>query len=216
MTSRTVAGLAAVAMFLPIIAGAGDTPEVAERKRQLLQAYKISHTTGVCDVFSALRNWQKAGWPEGETVVTQFLVDKILPQFTADASALQEKSTAELEADFGQFCAQGKASTARVVEGLNRASAAEADAAKRFRDTLVAAAFLGQCQAASALYLQGAPGHKDRLEKFVIAEVYSKDPKYRHADIDRENSTKAVLYWKDCDTAQAGFQSIFEQLKPAP
>lgn len=64
--------------------------------------------------------------------------------------------------------------------------------------------------------MQGVPEHKERLEKFVIAEVYSKDPKYRHAEIDREDSAKAALYWKDCDTAQSGFQPIFEQLKPAP
>jgi len=32
----------------------------------------------------------------------------------------------------------------------------------------------------------------------------------------QENSVKATLYWKDCDTVEAGFQSILEQLKPAP
>lgn len=215
-----------------VTANAADTPEVAEQKRQLAQAYNVAHTTGICEVFAGLRLWQKAGWPEGEAAVSQFLVDKVLQHFAPDPAALNGKPAAELEAEFGRFCAQATAATAQVVDGLKQAAAQEAEAARRFQDTLYAAAFLGQCQAASALYLQGVPEHKDRLEKFVVAEVYAKDPKYRHADIDaeslkdgdvagaviktQENSAKATLYWKDCDTAEAGFQSIFEQLKPAP
>ncbi len=233
MTCRILSGLAAAAILLPVIgANAGDTPEVAEQKRQLIQAYNVAHTTGICDVFAALRKWQKAGWPEGETAVTQFLTDKILPRFAPDPAALKDKPAAELEVEFGKFCAQSAATTAQAMDGLTRAPAAEAEAARRLGDTLLAAAFLGQCQAASALYLQGVPEHKKHLEEFVIAQVYAKDPKYRHAEINaeslaggdvagavvktQENSAKATLYWKDCDTATAGFQSIFEQLKPAP
>ena len=233
MTSRTLPGLAAAAVLLAITtADAADTPEVAQQKRNLMQAYNVAHTSGICEVFAALRKWQAAGWPEGDAAVSQFLTDKIMPRFAPDPAALQGKSTAELESEFGKFCAQSAAATQQVLDGLQQAPAAEAEAANRFRDTLQAANFLGQCQAASALYLQGVPEHKDRLEKFVVAEVYAKDPKYRHAEIDaeslaggdvagavvktQENSLKATLYWKDCDTAEAGFQSIFEQLKPAP
>lgn len=233
MTRRILPVLAAAAFLLPLVAAsAADTPEVAEQKRQLMQAYNVSHTTGICEVFAALRKWQKASWPEGEAAVSEFLVGKVAPRFAPDPAALNDKPAAELEAEFGKFCAQSSAATAQVVAGLNQAPAEEAEAARRFQDTLFAAAFLGQCQAASALYLQGVPEHKERLEEFVVAEVYAKDAKYRHEVIDsesmrdgdvagavvktQENSAKATLYWKDCDTAEAGFQSIFEQLKPAP
>jgi hypothetical protein len=217
-----LAGLAAAAAILPAAkAYAEDTPEVAQQKRNLIDAYNAAHTTGVCDVFTALRKWQATAWPEGESAVTEFLIGRVMPQFTADAAVLQGQSAAELESEFGQFCRQSTAATLRVFAGLKQAPAEETEAANRFRDTLAAATFLGQCQTASALYLQGVPEDKERLGKFVVAEVYSRDPKYRQTAIDeldqaQENSAKETLYWKDCDTATAGFQSIFEQLKPAP
>lgn len=233
MIRGILAGLAGTAVLLPVIpAGAADTPEVAQQKRNLIQAYNVAHTTGVCEVFTALRMWQPSGWPEGDAAVSQFLKDKILPRFAPDPAQLEGKSAAELESEFGKFCAQSTTATLQVHEELKQAPAAEVEAANRLRDTLIAATFLGQCQTASALYLQGLPEHKDRLEKFVIAEVYSRDPKYRHAEVNaeslkdgdvagavldvQENSLKATLYWKDCDTATAGFQQIFEQLQPAP
>lgn len=223
MTRKVFPRFAGAVIFLTIGAShAADTPEVAEQKRNLIQAYNVAHTTGVCEVFAALRKWQAAAWPEGEAAVSQFLTEKILPRFAADPALLKDQTPAELEAEFGKFCSRAMATTAQVVEGLEQSPAEGAEAASRFRDTLRAAAFLGQCQTASALYLQGVPQHKDRLEKFVVAEVYSMDPKYRHEAVDsesprlQENSAKATLYWKDCDTAEAGFKSIFEQLKPAP
>ena len=233
MIRGILAGLAGTAILLPMgPAYAADTPEVAQQKQNLIQAYNVAHTTGVCEVFMALRKWQAAGWPEGDAAVSQFLKDKILPRFAPDPSQLEGKSAAELESEFGKFCSQSTAATQQVFDGLKQAPATEAEAASRFSDTLLAANFLGQCQTASALYLQGVPEHKDRLEKFVITEVYSRDPKYRHAEVSaeslkdgdvagavldvQENSLKATHYWKDCDTAEAGFKSIFEQLKPAP
>lgn len=233
MIRRMPSGITAAAMIIPVMAaGAADTPELAQQKRNLIQAYNAAHTAGVCEVFTALRKWQPAGWPEGDAAVSQFLKDKILPRFAPDPAQLEGKTAAELESEFGRFCAQSTAATQQVFDGLKQAPATEAEAANRFGDTLLAATFLGQCQTASALYLQGVPEHKDRLEKFVVAEVYSRDPKYRHEEFDEEkavsgdlgaevdklvaNQEKEVTYWKDCDTATAGFQSIFEQLKPSP
>ena len=230
MMRWTTFALAAAVLSMP--AAAADSPEVAQQKRNLIEAYNVAHTTGVCEVFTSLRKWQAAGWPEGEAAVSEFLKGRVLPRFAPDSAQLEGKSAAELESEFGKFCAQSTAATLRVFEGLKQAPATEAEAANRFSDTLLAATFLGQCQTASALYLQGVPEHKERLEKFVIAEVYARDPKYRHEEVTaeslkdgdvagaaiktQENSLKATLYWKDCDTATAGFQSIFEQLKPAP
>lgn len=233
MIRRTLSGLAAIAVLMPVAAArSADTPEIAQQKRNLIEAYNVAHTAGVCEVFTALRQWQAAGWPEGDAAVSAFLTGKVMPQFTPDPSVLAGKTPAEQESEFGKFCAQSTAALLRVHDGLKQAPAEETVAADRFRDTLLAATFLGQCQTASALYLQGAPEHKDRLEKFVVAEVYSRDPKYRQAEVAaesledgdvagavlkvEENKLKETLYWKDCDTATAGFQSIFEQLKPAP
>lgn len=233
MMRGMLSGVVFATLLLPFAAARGaDTPEVAQQKRNLIEAYNVAHTTGVCEVFAALRQWQAAGWPEGEAAVTQFLTGKVMPQFTADPSILAGKSPAEQESEFGKFCAQSTATVLRVHDGLKQAPAEDAEAANRFRDTLLAATFLGQCQTASALYLQGVPEHKDRLEGFVVAEVYSRDAKYRPVAIDeeklvtgdaeaelakvQENTAKETLYWKDCDTATAGFESIFEQLKPAP
>lgn len=146
MTSGIVAGFAAVAMLLPVVAAiAADTPEVAEQKRQLIQAYNVSHATGICAVFTALRKWQAAGWPEGETAVAQFLTDKILSRFAPDPAVLNGKPVAELEAEFGKFCAQSTAATAQFLDGLGKTKPEEGEAASRFRDTLLAATFLGQC-----------------------------------------------------------------------
>jgi len=233
MTHNFTQALAAAAPLLAgAIAGAADTPEIAEQKRQLAQAYHVAHASGVCEVFAALRAWQRTDWSEGDAAVSQFLADKLLPRFTPDPAVLKDKPAAELETEFGRFCDQSIATTTQGLDELMRAPPETSAEALRFRDTLLAATFLGQCQTTSSLYLQGVAEHKNLLRKFVVAQVFSKDEKYRHEEIDLAkieggetgpgldqaiaNEEREQRYWSDCDTAEAGFKSIFEKLAPAP
>jgi hypothetical protein len=180
-------GLLVAAAALPAVsARAADTPEVAEQKRQLHLAYLGFHADGICDVFIDLGAWQGANWPEGKPVVQQFLTEKILPRFATDPAAFKDKTPDQIETDYLQFCTQTGFQVLQAVTSLSQVPAAEADKANQLRDTMLMSTFLGQCQTASALYLQGAAEHKDRLEKFVVAEVYAKDAKYRHAEIDED------------------------------
>jgi hypothetical protein len=215
MTRRGIAfGLIMAAAALPAVsAWAADAPAVPEQKRQLQQAYQGFYADGVCSVYVDLGAWQVSNWPEGRPVVLQFLRDQILPRFATDPAAFKDKTPDEIESEYLQFCTQTGFQVLQSLTSLSRLPAAEAARASQLRDAMLAAKFLGQCQTASALYLQGPEEHKNTLEKFVVAEVYAKDAGYRREAIDDEKGTQ---YWSDCDAAEARFKDIFEPLKAVP
>lgn len=235
-----------VVVMLPVIpAAAADSPEMAQRKREMTMAYQVFHTHGICGVYVDVKLWQEADWPDGRPAVVQFLHEKVLPRFSQDPAALANKTTAELELEFLRFCTQIGDQFMQVLNSLQllasgaadgpQPTAAEAAQKEQLRDSLRGAEFLGQCQATSALYLETKPEYRDQLEKFVIAEVFAKDPKYRHEAIDLDilgnsgkgdlmaevkklgvNEDKKLQYARDCDTIEAKFNEIFEQLKESP
>ena len=210
MTRHAIAfGLVMAASAAPAVsAWAAVTPAVAEQKRQLEQAYRGFYADGVCGVYVDLGAWQVSNWPEGKPVVQQFLMEKILPRVATDPAAFKDKTPDEVETEYLQFCTQTGFQVLQSLTSLSQVPAAESAKATQLHDTMLMAEFLGQCQTASALYLQGPAEHKNTLEKFVVAEIYAKDAKYRNG--------KETQYWRDCDAAEAKFKKLFEQPKVVP
>jgi hypothetical protein len=212
---------------------AADTPEVAEQKRQYAQAYNSFYTLGSCGVFVDLQQWQLANWPEGRSVVQQFLQEKILPRYMADPAAIKDKTPDAIELDFLNFCMQISSDGNGILDNLKSAEAAgQAEQAKQMRASLRAAEFLGECKTASAFYLGPGLENQDKRRQFVHDEVYAKDDKYRQTRLDKKvfedgdvaailangkaNDEREIQYWRDCDMVDAKFVEIFDQLKPAP
>jgi hypothetical protein len=242
MRDRIIQGILIAAALLPVVsAWAADPPELAARKRELSQAYFVSHANGLCDVYGSLTDWQEANWPEGKPVVAQFLNDKLLPRLTSDPAAVQDMTADQKAAGFLLLCNQAGEQSLQVLQNLESVNgaesnppptAAETEQRQQLRASLLAATFLGQCQAASALYFDAKQENKEKLDHFVKNEIYAKDPKYRQAEIDHDemltgdisaelakikaNKEKETQYWRDCDMVTAKFNEISEQLKEAP
>lgn len=223
-------------------ASAQDSAEaVAQWNQQLLIAHRASEAYGVCEVYSGFKRWQQANWPEGAAAVSRYFDTTVLPNFLPDRSKMQDKSPAQVEAELLTFCAQtGKQALAdrdyfqAIADGQagRQPTTEERDQAIVLRDSLISATFRGECAAVSPLFFEAPAAEKERITKFVHAEIYGKDPKYRQEFLDtsgmtdeqlmasvpekirirKENEDRETRYWRDCDRAETKFQSVIQRL----
>jgi hypothetical protein len=210
-------------------AGAADPPAAAGQPSPVELVFRAAHARGVCDVYLDFARWQPAHWPAGKAVREEFLTKEILPNYVA-AAGLQDATPDQLEGEYRTFCEQSGDLYGRALEQLESQTD---DATKTQRLQLAASLedgrFVGQCQTASALYLQGDPARQEAVAPFVRDEVYAKDERYRQVTPDVEaaragkvdeilaqkksNEAKEEQYWRDCDEAQAELEKISEQLQ---
>lgn len=212
----------------------------AEWKEQLLLAHQVSNARGICEAYTAFKRWQLANWPEGQPAVARLFDTTVLPNFLQDRSLMKDRTPAQVEEELLKFCTQAveQAVTARnafqaIADGQagRQPTAEEHDQAIAFRDSLDSATFRGECKTVSPLYRAAPEAEKETIQRFVYAEIYGKDDRYRQQgpnaiarDDDsmddvaeffntfKQNRDREGRYWSDCDSADARFQSVIEQL----
>jgi hypothetical protein len=247
MTDRIFARARLVLCMTAFASGAAFAQQsaeaVAQWNQQLLMAHGAAQAHGVCEAYSAFKRWQQADWPEGAAAVSRLLDTTVLPNFLPDRSKIQDKTPAQVETELLTFCEQtGKQAQAdrsyfqAIADGQagRQPTAEEREQAIALRDSLVSATFRGECMTVSPLFFEAPAGEKEKITKFVHAEIYARDPKYRQEFLDtagmtdeqlmaavsekirirRENEERETKYWRDCDRAETRYRTTIQHLTP--